>query len=131
METTDDDSSHSMPVKDKHAPAQAPPTYLISSVKAHTAKNLPHERLHALYYLGTEYRQQCNQIWDDLPPKERKVVEYDLHMRGYAEHVWPDEFQAYISEDVKEFGQRVVSTVAEARQDILKAQKLAWDRMTK
>lgn len=104
--------------------------YLIS----HTRKlkgTLPHEKLHALYYLSSSYRDAVSTVWADLPRNIRPVVEYDLKMRGYVERIWADEFQAYASLNSAEFGKKCKPACEMARRALVEAQKKAWREMEK
>lgn len=87
------------PGKEPSAPSAEPfgPLYLISSL---SPSSLPHERLHALYFLSEPYRSAVQHAYrSSLSKKARSVIEHDLTMRGYAKSVWEDEFQAYLLED--------------------------------
>ncbi|KAE8195612.1 hypothetical protein A4X06_0g6282 [Tilletia controversa] len=93
-------SSH--PQQDQEQ-AQAP-TYLISALTTNPS-DLSHERLHALFHLSPTYAHASTSLFqNNLSPKVRAAIEWDLRARGYREEVWADEWQAYVSEDAGEFG---------------------------
>lgn len=111
----------------RSALTKTPVRYIISalapSAQPPSAESaLPHERLHALFFLSPSYRRIVYFVWGEPPEggkgrsdpqsdgevhrapparlalsaKTRKVIGADLKLRGYAKHVWADEFQAYL-----------------------------------
>lgn len=98
-------------------------SYLVS---ASDESSIPHEALHALYFLHAGYRDEVQRVWDRLSKKCQSIIQRDLALRGYGEHVWVDEFQAYVVEDVAEFGNRAKQECNEASLALRSAQKLAW-----
>ena len=99
------------------------PSYLISVIENSA---LPHEMLHALYFLHSGYRGAAQQAWKVLSKKCRAVVGQNFTLRGYGEQVWIDEFQAYVSEDGGEFGKKVQQECNEVKELLLRAQYSAW-----
>lgn len=91
---------------------EAAVSYVISCVASQAHSTLPHERLHALYFLSASYRALVAQLYDSLSAPAKKVIEADLALRKYAPAVWRDEFQAYLAEGPateKEFGNKPAS----------------------
>lgn len=99
------------------------PQYLISVTGASA---IPHEVLHALYFLHPGYKEKSQQVWAGLSQKCQTVISKTFTLRGYGEHVWVDEFQAYVSEDDGEFGNKTRKECAEAQTHLIKAQATAW-----
>lgn len=60
-----------------------------------------HELCHALFDVDEEYRQNCLDLLEDIPQKDRdkfcKVLEEKIY---YHPDVHPDEMQAYLSDDL-------------------------------
>lgn len=84
-------------------------SYVISCVASQAHSTLPHELLHALYFLSAPYRAFVSRQYASLSSASKKVIETDLGMRKYAPSVFEDEFQAYLAEGLgteKEFGNR-------------------------
>lgn len=84
-------------------------SYVISCVASQAHSTLPHELLHALYFLSASYRAFVARQYAGLSAPSRKVIETDLGMRKYAPSVFEDEFQAYLAEGLgteKEFGNK-------------------------
>lgn len=102
------------------------PSYLISVTEASA---IPHEALHALYFLHSGYKETAQQVWKGLSPKCQAVISHDFTLRGYGEHVWVDEFQAYVSEDDGEFGNKSRQECNEAKGVLIKAQGVAWKEL--
>lgn len=71
--------------------------YVIGTFKDCT---IEHEVAHALYYLNSEYKDDCNEIYKLLKPSEIVTINDCLKNYGYAENVFEDETQAYFSTDV-------------------------------
>lgn len=99
------------------------PSYLISVTKKSAFQ---HELTHALCFLHPGYRDKVQQLWVALSKTCQLGITRDLSMRGYGEHVWIDEFQAYISEDEGGFGKKVMAECHEAGVLLKAAQSLAW-----
>lgn len=91
--------------------------------------SMSHEVLHALYFLHAGYRDEVQRMWDGLTKKCRSIVQRDLTLKGYGEHVWVDEFQAYVVENVAEFGNRTKQECTEASLVLRSAQKSAWSEL--
>ena len=68
-------------------------------------------------------------IYAEIPPKIMKVIEYDLVMRKYDTAVFEDEFQAYVSENVNEFGKKCASECIRAAERLKIAQRECWARL--
>ncbi|KAJ9478151.1 putative enhancer of mRNA [Pseudozyma hubeiensis] len=84
-------------------------SYIISCVASQAHSTLPHELLHALYFLSAPYRSFVTRQWDSLSAASKKVIETDLGLRKYSPSVFQDEFQAYLAEGLgteKEFGNK-------------------------
>ncbi|SNX83107.1 uncharacterized protein MEPE_01813 [Melanopsichium pennsylvanicum] len=84
-------------------------TYVISCVASQAHSTLPHELLHALYFLSPTYRMFVSQQYASLSGANKKVIETDLGLRKYSPSVFEDEFQAYMAEGLgteKEFGNK-------------------------
>lgn len=84
-------------------------TYVISCIASQAHSTLPHELLHALYFLSPSYRSSVSQQYASLSAANKKVIETDLGMRKYSPSVFEDEFQAYLAEGLgteKEFGNK-------------------------
>lgn len=75
------------------------------------------------------YRHKVQQLWMGLSKKRRLVVSHNLLMRGYGEHVWVDEFQAYVSEDGGEFGNKTKQECDEAGVELRAAKSSTWEEM--
>lgn len=102
------------------------PSYLISVTEASA---IPHEALHALYFLHPGYKEKAQQVWMGLSQKCQAVISQDFTLRGYGEHVWVDEFQAYVSEDHGEFGNKARQECSDAKGSLIKAQGAAWKEL--
>ncbi|PWN34832.1 uncharacterized protein FA14DRAFT_160269 [Meira miltonrushii] len=104
------------------------PQYLITSLASQAASSLPHERLHFLYFASKEYREYVESLYGSLSNKTRKIIETDLGMRGYAKHVWQDEFQAYVSLNAAEFGNPTKQECTPIKEELQQKQKqlLIW-----
>ena len=105
------------------------PQYLISSLASQATSSLPHERLHFLYFASKEYRDFVENMYKSLSNKTRKIIEIDLGMRGYAKHVWQDEFQAYVSLNAAEFGNSTKQECTSLKQDLQEKQLLIWKQV--
>lgn len=99
------------------------PTYIIAIT---SARALPHEALHALYFLHKDYRECAQKAWNGLSKRCQAIIQQDMKQRGYAPHIWVDEFQAYVSEDEEIFGKRAREECSPAKRLLLSAQKVAW-----
>lgn len=103
-----------------------PSSYLISVTDKSA---IHHELLHALFFLHSGYRDKAQEVWERLSSKCRMVVSNDLLMRDYGEHVWVDEFQAYVNENAGEFGKKVRAECEEAAKVLREAQTQAWKEL--
>lgn len=108
--------------KAEHASTPTP-VYLISTLSSQQASSLPHEQLHFLYHIAPSYRSIVQRHYDSLQAKTQRIIENDLRMRGYAQHVWLDEFQAYVSLDAGEFGKKAVEECGPIRLALIQVQK--------
>lgn len=97
------------------SPLSTAPRYLISILTTKPSSQT-HELQHALFFLSASFRAASEAAFAALAGRARKAVEHDLGMRGYAARVWPDEFQAYVHEDVGEFGNVAREACVEARE---------------
>jgi hypothetical protein len=79
------------------------PVYIIGYVKG-DKKTLEHECAHYKFYVDEKYRNKVNKLWQGLDSKSRYIVEKELKKRGYKEHNFMDEFQAYLIENPYYFG---------------------------
>ncbi|SAM80886.1 uncharacterized protein UBRO_02622 [Ustilago bromivora] len=98
--------------------------YVISCVASQAHSTLPHELLHALYFLSAPYRSFVTRQYASLSSANKKVIETDLGMRKYSPSVFEDEFQAYLAEGLgteKEFGNKPAAE-CKAIADALRAQ---------
>lgn len=99
------------------------PSYLISV----TYKSvIQHEISHAFYFLHPGYGHKVHQLWMGLSKKIRLIISHNLLMRGYGQHVWVDEFQAYVSEDRGEFENKTKQECDEALLELRAAQSSTW-----
>ena len=57
--------------------------------------SLPHEKLHAKYYLDATYKKKIDEEWVQLDDVKRNKIIQALTKMGYTEKVWMDEYQAY------------------------------------
>lgn len=105
------------------------PQYLITSLTSQATSSLPHERLHFLYFASKEYRDYVENMYASLSNKTRKIIEIDLGMRGYAKHVWQDEFQAYVSLNAAEFGNSTKQECTSLKQELQEKQSLIWKQV--
>ncbi|EST07719.1 DFDF domain protein [Kalmanozyma brasiliensis GHG001] len=107
-------------------------SYLISCVASQAHSTLPHELLHALYFLSPTYRSEVDTQYDSLSPQNRKVIETDLGLRKYAPEVWRDEFQAYLAEGLgseKEFGNKPAAECKVIAEQLRAQVKGEWSRL--
>ncbi|KAJ4387078.1 enhancer of mRNA decapping [Gnomoniopsis smithogilvyi] len=102
------------------------PVYLISFINKSAVH---HDLLHALYFLHPGYQDMVRKQWLALSKPCRLVITHELLMRGYGEHVWIDEFQAYVSEDQGCFGKKVTEECHQVRLELRAAQSLAWEEL--
>ncbi|KAF3767135.1 hypothetical protein M406DRAFT_328235 [Cryphonectria parasitica EP155] len=102
------------------------PSYLIS-VSEQSA--ILHEALHALYFLHSDYRDRAQEVWDRLSKRCQLTIQQGMVLRGYGSHVWVDEFQAYVSENVGEFGNKTKEECTEVKKLLLSAQEVAWKEL--
>ena len=76
--------------------------YVIGIYHVHS---LPHEKLHAKYYLDATYKKKIDEEWAQLDDVKRNKIIQALTKMGYTEKVWMDEYQAYrYSEKANFFG---------------------------
>ena len=67
--------------------------------------SLPHEKLHAKYYLDATYKKKIDEEWTQLDDVKRNKIIQFLTKLGYTEKVFVDEYQAYrYSEKANFFG---------------------------
>lgn len=62
---------------------------------------IAHERAHALYYLNSQYRNECAAVYRDIPEKSKLKINDILKDYGYTPGVYEDETQAYLATDSK------------------------------
>lgn len=105
------------------------PQYLITSLASQAASSLPHERLHFLYFASKEYQEYVESLYESLSNKTRKIIETDLSLRGYAKHVWQDEFQAYVSLNAAEFGNSTKQECASLKEELQQKQLVIWKQI--
>ncbi|PWN41995.1 hypothetical protein IE81DRAFT_330547 [Ceraceosorus guamensis] len=106
--------------------SNSPFRYLVSVLQRFAASSLTHEQNHALFHLVPSFASAAQRAWDDLPRKAKSIIQHDLQLRGYAESVWVDEFQAYVAEDPSEFGNVAAEACAEARDRLQQERKQGW-----
>jgi hypothetical protein len=74
----------------------------------YNTRSLAHELLHAKYFIDSNYRQQIQTEWSNLPIKTKEHITGFLKRLGYSEDVIIDEYQAYrYSEAPNFFGIRL------------------------
>jgi hypothetical protein len=61
----------------------------------YNSKSILHEKLHAKYYLDSDYRNKINKEWDQLETTKREHITKFLKRLGYCDKVIIDEYQAY------------------------------------
>jgi hypothetical protein len=79
--------------------------YIIASLIGDQS-SLYHEWAHAYYHLNPEFQIIVKEMFDALPDHIKKVIIYDLQMKGYSSVNFLDEFQAYLIENANEFGKK-------------------------
>ncbi|CBQ71984.1 conserved hypothetical protein [Sporisorium reilianum SRZ2] len=107
-------------------------SYVISCVASQAHSTLPHELLHALYFLSPAYRAFVSRQYASLSAASRKVIETDLGMRKYAPAVFEDEFQAYLAEGLgteKEFGNKPAAECKDIAQQLRVQVAAEWKRL--
>ncbi|CEH17188.1 hypothetical protein CBOM_03251 [Ceraceosorus bombacis] len=109
--------------------SNSPFRYLVSVLQQFAASSLTHEQNHALFHLVPSFASAAQRAWDDLPRKAKSIIQHDLQLRGYAESVWVDEFQAYVAEDPSEFGNVAAEACAEARDRLQQERKQGWQAL--
>lgn len=72
-----------------------------------------HETAHYRYYSDERYRKKVQKIWESLGRDVRVYIEKKLKELGYKDEKIVDEFQAYLIEDSKYFGNRVESSIVQ------------------
>jgi hypothetical protein len=107
-------------------PSASSPRYMVTALTSQAHASLAHEQLHFLHFVSPDYREQVRISYETLTSKTRKIIETDLALRKYAEHVWSDEFQAYISEDAGEFGAKTLAECAPIRTRLRSLQHRLW-----
>ena len=80
--------------------------YIIATTRSEM-HHLTHELRHVLYFFDSKYRTLVHQVWNDLDTSIQTKITSELMGWGYAERVWIDEFQAYVSEDSNCFGKKL------------------------
>lgn len=58
---------------------------------------LEHEFAHAMWFTSPEYKKEMNEINNELDPVVRDMMLKCITDYGYADHVLPDELQAYMA----------------------------------
>lgn len=107
-------------------------SYVISCIASQAYSTLPHELLHALYFLSPPYRAFVKSQWDSLSAANKKVIETDLGLRKYSSSVFQDEFQAYLGEGLgteKEFGNKPALECKEIAQQLRKQATKEWKKL--
>jgi len=67
---------------------------------------LTHESFHGIFFSSSEYREFCFNLWDSLPPNERRFYRSFLDSLGYDSndrHLAVNEFQAYLMQQPLEY----------------------------
>lgn len=72
-----------------------------------------HETAHYRYYSDERYRKKVQKIWESLGRDVRVYIEKKLKELGYKDEKIVDEFQAYLIEDSKYFGNRVERSIVQ------------------
>lgn len=107
-------------------------TYVISCVASQAHSTLPHELLHALYFLSAPYRTFVSQQYASLSSANKKVIETDLGMRKYSPSVFEDEFQAYLAEGLgteKEFGNKPAAECKDIAEALRAQVQKEWKKL--
>ncbi len=69
------------------------PFYVIGTA---SKKHLPHEMMHALWYLDKSYRKEIAALLKRIPSTFKKQFKNELMSTGYCSDVMDDELQAYL-----------------------------------
>ncbi|CDS82200.1 uncharacterized protein SPSC_03020 [Sporisorium scitamineum] len=107
-------------------------SYVISCVASQAHSTLPHELLHALYFLSPSYRSFVSRQYASLSSANKKVIETDLGMRKYSPSVFEDEFQAYLAEGLgteKEFGNKPAAECKDIAQQLRGQVTAEWKKL--
>ena len=64
-------------------------------IGVYSGKSIQHERLHAKYYLDSEYKKKIDDEWEEMDAKKREKIMDFLKRLGYCDKVIVDEYQAY------------------------------------
>ncbi|TKY87167.1 hypothetical protein EX895_003844 [Sporisorium graminicola] len=107
-------------------------SYVISCVASQAHSTLPHELLHALYFLSPSYRAFVSRQYASLSSASKKVIETDLGMRKYSPSVFEDEFQAYLAEGLgteKEFGNKPAAECKDIAQQLRQEVTAKWKKL--
>ena len=64
-------------------------------IGVYSEKSIQHERLHAKYYLDSEYKKKIDDEWEEMDAKKREKIMDFLKRLGYCDKVIVDEYQAY------------------------------------
>ncbi|SPO23271.1 uncharacterized protein UTRI_01949 [Ustilago trichophora] len=107
-------------------------SYVISCVASQAHSTLPHELLHALYFLSAPYRAFVTQQYASLSAANKKVIETDLGMRKYSPSVFEDEFQAYLAEGLgteKEFGNKPAAECKDIAEALRAQVRKEWKKL--
>ncbi|PWZ00495.1 hypothetical protein BCV70DRAFT_199775 [Testicularia cyperi] len=114
------------------ASADAKVTYVISTTASQANSTLPHELLHALYFLSPSYRSFVSSQWDSLTSSARKAIETDMGLRKYSPAVFQDEFQAYLAEGFgteKEFGNKTAGECKPIAEELRARVPQEWNKL--
>lgn len=68
-------------------------------IATHKDDDVEHELAHAMYYLNSEYKKNCDEIYKTVPNEFRKKINKKLKDYGYSSTVYIDETQAYFATD--------------------------------
>lgn len=71
--------------------------YYLLGVDELSNRLLEHEFAHAMYFTLPEYKDEMSKMNDDCDPNVRDMMYKCITEYGYADHVLPDELQAYMS----------------------------------
>lgn len=76
--------------------------YVVAFVKGETNMKL-HCLRHARFFIDYRYRSRVEHVWRNLDMRTKFQIAQALDSMGYPEHLWIDEFQAYITTEHKGF----------------------------
>lgn len=148
-EATDMEDARSMGQGAHHGPL-----YVVSTLSNAQGKGavLAHERQHALFFFSPRYAAACR-IWFPVgetstvgfpahwpqaaplhTPQVTRIVQTDFQLRGYAQTVWVDEWQAHLSLPVefldrKEFGAKAADEVVGIGRLLRAVSEEEWARL--